>query len=86
MDQRITYQKVIIIWCPSRHSLFGSIFLLLQYSVLQDSSSLNFLRWGLKFSEGGVPGGEMEPGTAVQQSSAQSTKPRCTLLSHAASY
>jgi hypothetical protein len=69
---------------PARFLIF--FFLqLLQYSILQYSSSLNFLRWGdsscaevkssalgflLKFSEGGVPGGGIEPGTAVQQSSA----------------
>ncbi len=36
----------LIIWCPSRHSFKFIFFLLLQYSILQDSSSLNFLRWG----------------------------------------
>jgi hypothetical protein len=29
-----------------RNALFNLFFLLLQYSILQDSSSLNFLRWG----------------------------------------
>jgi hypothetical protein len=38
------------------------------------------------FSEGRVPGGGIEPGTAVQQSSALSTKPRRTLIRHAARY
>jgi hypothetical protein len=86
--------------CPSRHSFIYLIFFyFLQYVILQDSSSLNFffarvvlpalskssaLGFLLKFPEGGVPGGGIEPGTAVQQSSALSTKPRCTLLSHAA--
>ncbi len=39
--------------------------------ALSKSSALSFL---LKFSEGGVPGGGIEPGTAVQQSSALSAK------------
>jgi hypothetical protein len=43
--------------------------------ALSKSSALGFL---LKFSEGGVPGGGIEPGTAVQQSSTLSTKPRFT--------
>jgi hypothetical protein len=64
-------------------------FLLLQYTILQNSSSLNFILPAMrkssalgflqKFSDGGVPGGGIEPGTDVQQSSALSTKPRCTL-------
>jgi hypothetical protein len=43
--------------------------------ALSKSSALGFL---LNFSEGGVPGRGIEQGTAVQQSSALSTKPRCT--------
>ncbi len=39
----------------------------------------NHLRWA--GGRGGVPGGGIEPGTAVQQSSALSTKPRRNLLS-----
>ncbi len=65
-------------------------FYFLQYSILQDSSSLNFLRWGGSScaeqiicaglpKKGGVPGGGIESGTAVQQSSALPTKPRFTL-------
>jgi hypothetical protein len=57
--------------------------LLLQYSILQDSSSLNFLRWGGSscaeqiisagfhaevFRGRGMPGGGIEPGTAVHYS------------------
>jgi hypothetical protein len=44
--------------------------------ALSKSSALAFL---LKFSEGGVPGGGIEPGTAVQQSSALSD---CFLLEY----
>jgi hypothetical protein len=40
--------------------------------ALSKSSALGFL---LKFSEVGVPGGGIEPGTAVQQSSAPSSSP-----------
>ncbi len=41
------------------------------HSALSKSSALGFL---LKFSKGGVLGGEIESETAVQQSSALSTK------------
>jgi hypothetical protein len=41
--------------------------------ALSKSYARGFLQ---KFSEGGVPGGEIEPGIGVQQSSALSTKPR----------
>jgi hypothetical protein len=44
--------------------------------ALSKSSALGFLL------KGGVPGRGIEPGTAVQQSSAPSTKPRCTLNKH----
>ncbi len=76
---------------PALFLIYFSTFL--QYRVLQDSSSWSFfarvvlpalskssaLGFLQKFSEGGVPGGGIEPGTAVQQSGGLSTKPHRTL-------
>jgi hypothetical protein len=74
-------------------TLFLFIFLLLQYSILQDSFSLNFIRCVVlpalskssalgflqKFSEVGLTGGRTRD-CRTQQSSALSAKPRRTLI------
>ncbi len=57
---------------------FFTRFILIKFASVSKPSVLGFL---LTFSEGGVVlGGEIEPGTAVQQSGALTTKPRRALI------